>query len=100
MALTHSQRQRQTRQEALREQLKGASLLQQYVDTIQDIVNLKETDEQFTNSLAKLKTINEQRARLINKVLPDEKFIEIAGELNGKVTVKVIDLSGSADDDD
>ena len=89
MALTHSQRQRQTRQEALREQLKGASLIQQYVDTIEDIVKLEETDEQFTNSLAKLKTINEQRARLINKVLPDEKFIEIAGDIehSGKIQI-------------
>ena len=89
MALTNAQRQRATRQEALREQLKGKQLLTQYIGTLEKISELDEGEDLFDKTLAKLKTVNEQRLKLINKCLPDEKDINISGELehSGGMTI-------------
>jgi len=93
MAETRAQSNRRIRQEALREQLKAKGLVQQYLNTIQKIDELEADSSDFTNELAKLKAANENRAKLINKVLPDEKFLEIEGEL-GLPQVVIKDLSG------
>ena len=89
MALTNAQRQRATRQEALREQLKASGLLTQYLENIGKIGKLDESDEVFKNKLDKLKVSNDNLARLINKCLPDEKDINISGELehSGGMTI-------------
>lgn len=89
MALTNAQRQRATRQEALREQLKGKQLLTQYIGTLEKINELDEGEDLFDKTLSKLKTVNEQRLKLINKCLPDEKDINISGELehSGGMTI-------------
>lgn len=78
---------RRIRQEALREQLKAKGLLQQYIETIKKIDGLDEAEETFGNSLNKHKTANEQRLKLINKCLPDEKFVEVDTSLSGGITI-------------
>jgi hypothetical protein len=89
MALTHAQRQRATRQEALREQLKASGLLTQYLENVGEIKKLDEHDEVFKNKLDKLKVTNDNLARLINKCLPDEKDINISGDVEHSGSLQI-----------
>ena len=87
--MTIAQRQRYIRQEALREQLKANQLLTQYINTIDKMVKLEASSENFSNELNKLKVINENRRVLINKCLPDEKTLDVQGDvgLSGGLTI-------------
>ncbi|MDH5182444.1 MAG: hypothetical protein OEX12_01020 [Gammaproteobacteria bacterium] len=89
MAMTNAQRQRALRQEALREQLKAGQLLTQYINTINKMIELDPSDENFPNELSKLKVVNENRRVLINKCLPDEKTLDVQGDvgLSGGLTI-------------
>lgn len=93
MAETNAQKQRRMRQDALRDQLAAKGLVQQYLETISKMEELDPKSESFLNELSKLKATNENRAKMINKLLPDEKYIEVAGEL-ALPTVIMKDLSG------
>lgn len=79
MAKTRAMENRALRQEALREQLAEQCRVQHILETLKKIEELDEGDEHFVNALAKLRTVNEQRLKLLNKYLPDLKATEITG---------------------
>jgi len=85
---------RQERQDEMREKLRGYGLIQQIVDAIDKSQGV-ECDKEM---LDKLKFATETRLKLLNKILPDEKYVEISGTLETGVTVRVIDLTGEADE--
>ena len=97
MAKTRAQENRGYRQEALREWLSKKCTGQHLVDNIKKIEELDVTDENFTNSLNKLKTANEQRIKLMHKYLPELKATEISGPdgkaINMNWTVEVKEIS-------
>lgn len=86
---------RKERQDAMREQLRGYGLIQQVIKAIE---KSQEDDCDF-EKLQKLKFATETRLKLLNKILPDEKFIEITGNLETELTVRVVDLTGDNDRD-
>lgn len=87
MAETRAQQNRKIRQEALREQLSKQKHLEQYVETLEKMSELDVYDDKFTNSLTKLKTINEQRLKIIDKYLPSEKPVEVSGDAENPLQV-------------
>lgn len=97
MAETRAQSNRRIRQEALREQLSQQKHLEQYIDTYTKIEELDVYDDKFSNELAKLKTANEQRLKIIDKYLPSEKPVTVSGDeenplsIDTRWTVKVVD---------
>ena len=96
MAETRAQANRRIRQEALREQLSQQKHLEQYIDTYTKIQELDVCSDKFNNELSKLKTANEQRLKIIDKYLPSEKYMELAGDpenpihLDNKWTIEVV----------
>ncbi len=77
MAKTRAQLNRKIRQDELRRQLAEQCRVQHVLDTIKKIEELDTKQETFSYELAKLKTANEQRLKLIDKYLPNPKQIEI-----------------------
>jgi hypothetical protein len=80
---------KQVRQEALREQLKNRALIDQVLRSHERMEKLEVvTDGEYSNAvevkfeLDKMKAINDQRLKLINKYLPDLKAQEIALDAN------------------
>lgn len=103
MARTRAQENRKIRQDALREQLANQGHLQHVVENLRKIEELKlDTSDESKEGLAKrrnqlqahnfeinkLKIVNEQRLKLINKYLPDLKSTELTGEGGGAIGVK------------
>lgn len=104
MARTRAQENRKIRQDALREQLANQGHLQHVVENLRKIeeLTLKSVDESSKEDMAKrrnelqahnfeinkLKIVNEQRLKLINKYLPDLKSTELTGEGGGAIGVK------------
>ena len=64
------------RQEALREWLSKKCTAQHLVDNLNKIEQLDPECESFSNDLAKYKTANEQRFKILDKYLPTEKYVE------------------------
>ena len=80
MAKTRAQTNRALRQDTLREWLSKKCTAQHLVDNIEKIEELDATSEAFTNELAKLKTANEQRLKILSTYLPSLKAVEHTGE--------------------
>lgn len=80
MAASIAAKNRQVRQEALREWLSEKCTAQHLVDNIGKIEDLDPEAETFSNDLAKYKTANDQRIRVMSKYLPDLKQQEITIE--------------------
>jgi len=73
------------RQDSLREWLSNKCTAQHLVDNLNKIEQLDPDSEQFTNSLAKYKTANEQRFKILDKYLPSIKPVEVTGEDGGAI---------------
>ncbi|QDP58939.1 MAG: hypothetical protein Unbinned2819contig1003_25 [Prokaryotic dsDNA virus sp.] len=73
MAETRAQKNREIRKEELRTYLAERGRLDYVFDNIEKIEQLDVSCGNFSKELAKLKTANEQRIRLINKYLPDAR---------------------------
>lgn len=89
MAKTQAQKNRAIRQEALREWLSEKCTAQHLVDNIIKIEELEPESETFSNELAKYRTANEQRLKIMNKYLPDLKNTEITGDGGSSLTIQV-----------
>ena len=76
------------RQEALRNQLANQKLVEKVLDNIKKIEELESGSETFQNDLAKYRTSNEQRLKLINKYLPDVKAVELSGPEGDPIEVR------------
>jgi hypothetical protein len=76
MAETRAQSNKRIRQEALREWLSKKCTAQHLVDNLEKIEGLNPDCESFSNDLAKYKTANEQRFKILDKYLPTEKYVE------------------------
>lgn len=81
MAKTRAQQNREIRKDELRAYLAERGKLDYVFDNIEKIEQLNAHSDTFNKDLAKLKTANEQRIRLLNKYLPDarEDIQEITG---------------------
>lgn len=97
MAKTRAQQNREMRQESLRELLANQGHLQYYVENLEKMAELTGSAETDSFQLNKLKTINEQRLKLINKYLPDLKNVELASDGGGNLTINLVDFSDSKD---
>jgi len=78
MAATNAAKNRQIRQDALREQLSNKGLVQQVLEAATKIE--KQAGVMESSELQALKTAAELRLKLINKYLPDLKATELTGE--------------------
>jgi len=76
VAETRAQSNKRVRQEALREWLSKKCTAQHLVDNLDKIEKLDPESESFSNDLAKYKTANEQRFKILDKYLPTEKYVE------------------------
>jgi len=88
--LSIAQQNRSVRQEALREWLSEKCTAQHLVDNILKIEKLDSYSDDFANKLAKLKTANDQRIKILSKYLPDLKAVEVTGEGGGNLTINVM----------
>jgi len=107
MAATSAQKNRQARQENLREQLSQQKHIEQVVKNIEEIegtdFNFKGDDGEVDYKAMQasqyrvqaLKVANEQRLKLVNKYLPDLKNTEITSEGGGRLTINLVDYSDS-----
>jgi hypothetical protein len=73
MAKTRAQQNREIRKDELRAYLAERGKLDYVFDNIEKIEQLNAQSDTFNKDLAKLKTANEQRIRLLNKYLPDAR---------------------------
>lgn len=80
-------RNRQLRQESLRDLLSKGKHVEQVVKNVKDIEDLK--DALDTEQVNRLKIATDIRLKLINKYLPDLKNIEVAGDGGGDLVIKV-----------
>lgn len=85
---------RKERQEEMREKLRGYGLLQKILDDVEKSQQVT-TDQEMLN---KIKFATETRLKLLNKILPDEKFIEMSASVEGGVTIRIVDLTGTDDE--
>lgn len=81
---------RAERQESLREWLSKKCTAQHLVDNVNKIEALDHNSDSFSNELAKYKTANEQRLKILSKYLPDLKSTEFTGEAGEALTIKVV----------
>ena len=99
---------RAERQAELREKINGEKQLKQVIENIEEIENYKidvKEGEEIDYKVYQVADFNvkrlakaaELRLKLFNKTLPDLKALEGSLDLNGKTTVKIIDLSGKDD---
>jgi hypothetical protein len=73
MAKTDVDTRKQQRKEELRTYLSNRGKVDYVLDNIEKIEGLDCSSVDFQKELAKLKTANEQRIRLLNKYLPDAR---------------------------
>jgi len=76
VAETRAQSNKRVRQEALREWLSKKCTAQHLVDNLNKIEKLDPESESFSNDLAKYKTANEQRFKMLEEYRPTEKYVE------------------------
>ena len=97
MAKTRAQLNRAVRQEALREQLANQGHVQHVVENLEEMRKLDGTQDTDKFNLDKLKIINEQKMKLINKYLPDLSNMAISQEVEHTVSkpipITVVDAS-------
>lgn len=92
-------RNRAIRQEALREQIQADQLIRQTLARIDKLDHgspQKGTEERkplTANDIAAIKAANDASLRLLAKVLPDQKAVEVTGEGGGPVGVAMVDPS-------
>jgi hypothetical protein len=89
MAKTRAVKNREIRQDNLREWLSKKCTLQHLFDNIIKIEELDIESDSFINALNKYKVANEQRLKLINKYLPELKATEITGKDGGAITFEM-----------
>lgn len=82
-----STRNREIRQEALREQLAEQCRFQHILENIKKIENLDVDEENAALKLQAIKAANEQRIRLLGKYLPDLKAVEADIGIGGSLTI-------------
>jgi hypothetical protein len=90
MAKTRAQSNRAIRQENLREWLSEKCTAQHFVDNLEKIEGLDPESDTFGNELAKYKTANEQRLKVMCKYLPDLKQTELTGDGGDELTITKI----------
>lgn len=76
-------RQRQVRQEALRDQLQAQGHVQHVVDIVDKLTN--ESADIERDMVSRYKIALDAKLKLINKYLPDVKAVEVTGEGGGPV---------------
>lgn len=75
---------RKQRQEELREKLKGL----EYIRQLDDIDKMLEAEPEMPqNKLNTLRVRIDLNFRRLNKILPDEKYVEVEGTFEGEVGV-------------
>lgn len=72
-SLTYAERRKQEKQEALREFIRGHNYLQKIHDDV-------ESDKLTTETLPIVKFRVETRLKLLGKILPDLKAVELSGD--------------------
>lgn len=90
MAASAKAKNRQLRQDNLREWLSEKCTAQHLVENIEKIEELDPDSSTFVNELNQLKTANEQRLKVLNKYLPDLRSTEHTGEGGGELTVQIV----------
>lgn len=95
MAATRANKNRQIRQEALREQLAEQCRVQHIVDNINKLET--QGSHMETNEIQATKAAIDARLRLLNKYLPDLKSQEVTGEGGGPVLA--FDLTSLSDEE-
>ena len=85
-----AEKNRKARQDSLREWLSEKCTAQHLVNNINKIENLDPECESFSNELAKLKTANEQRLKILDKYLPNLKAIEHTGDGGQDLVTKIV----------
>ena len=92
MANTRAQQNRRIRQEALREQLQAQGHVQHVTDILNDL--MEPGDEISALDLQRYKLILDTKLNLIKKYLPEEKYLEIAGDQDNPLkTITQIELT-------
>lgn len=89
--VTRAASNRSIRHEALREQLAAQKLEQKVIDDIAKIADLSQ--EMGRDELARLEAANALRMKLLNKVFPDLKAVEVSGEGGGPIGIASVDPS-------
>lgn len=89
MAATNKQKQRQLRQEALREWLSEKCTAQHLVDNLIKIEELDPESESFSNELKKYQVANEQRLKIMGKYLPELRAVEMEGSLEHSGSLQI-----------
>ena len=97
MAMTKAQLNKSIRQEALRAQLANQKHIEHVVENLNEMRKLDGTQDTDKFNLDKLKIINEQKMKLINKYLPDLSNVAISQEVEHTVSkpipITVVDAS-------
>jgi len=91
MGTTAATRNKQVRQEALREQLSAQGHVQHVVDILDEIKDLKR--ELDSNDLARYKVVLDTKLKLISKYLPDLKSVEHRGDEDAPITIAAYEIN-------
>lgn len=86
MAQTRAQKIRAERQEQLRDYLASRGLIDHVLDLTAKMEELEGSSETAQFDLQKLKSSADTRLKLINKYLPEMKFVEGTHTLDGEYT--------------
>lgn len=92
MAETRAQANRKIRQQALRDQLAEQCRIQHVIENIIKIEELAESEEVNMNRINAIKIANEQRLKLVDKYLPNEKPVEISGDPDNPLKITKLEL--------
>ena len=81
--MTYGDKRRQEKQEALREFLEGQKYIEAIHRTLEAVI--------LPDELQVIKFKTETRLRLLNKVLPDLKAVEVSGDENNPLAINIIE---------
>jgi len=91
MGTTAATRNKQVRQEALREQLSAQGHVQHVVDILDEIKDLKRDLD--SNDLARYKVVLDTKLKLISKYLPDLKSVEHTGDEDAPIAIAAYEIN-------
>lgn len=83
---------RELREEDLRERIRGSGVLNQILDTIEEMRELDHDEEGAAFNLNKLSIVNANRFKLLAKICPDLKAQDL--NVSGNLKVVAIDMTG------